>query len=118
MPCGPTESAQRIPSPSIRHPYRIIGFGDPRHRFWFPDWPLERSKEPERPLSTVIATCYLLGVSTRWIDPLVETFGITSLSNSQVSLMIAALDTAVEALGSMRPRCQPAHFVAGESVCP
>ena len=32
----------------------------------FPDWLLERRSRAERALSTVIATCYLKGVSTRF----------------------------------------------------
>src|SRR3954452_23209916 len=31
----------------------------------FPDWLLERRRRPERALTTVVATCYLLGVSTQ-----------------------------------------------------
>ena len=45
----------------------------------------ERRKRAERALTTVVATCYLLGVATRRMDKLVETLGITSLSKSQVS---------------------------------
>jgi putative transposase len=36
-----------------------------RHGSYFPDWLLERRKRAERALTTVVATCYLLGVSTR-----------------------------------------------------
>ena len=50
-----------------------------RHGSYFPDWLLERRKRAERALTTVVATCYLLGVSTRRMDKLVETLGITSL---------------------------------------
>jgi hypothetical protein len=46
-----------------------------RHRSYFPDWPLEQRKRAERALSTVVATCYLIGVSTRRMDKLVETLG-------------------------------------------
>src|SRR5271170_2037501 len=58
-----------------------------RHGSYFPDWLLERRKRAERALTTVVATCYLLGVSTRRMDKLVETLGITSLSKSQVSVL-------------------------------
>uniref|UniRef100_UPI000CE304B7 IS256 family transposase n=3 Tax=Mycobacterium avium TaxID=1764 RepID=UPI000CE304B7 len=51
----------------------------------------------ERALTTVVATCYLLGVSTRRMDKLVETLGITSLSKSQVSVMAKEIDAAGEA---------------------
>jgi len=40
---------------------------------YFPDWLLERRRRAERALTTVIATCYLLGVSTRRMEKLVET---------------------------------------------
>src|SRR6478752_876945 len=69
-----------------------------RHGSYFPDWLLERPKRAERALTTVVATCYLLGVSTRRMDKLVETLGITALvSKSQVSVMAKELDTTVEA---------------------
>ncbi len=59
---------------------------------YFPDWLLERRKRAERALTTVVATCYLLGVSTRRMEKLVETLGITRLSKSQVSMMARELD--------------------------
>ncbi len=52
-----------------------------------PDWLLERRRRAERALTTVVATCYLLGVSTRRMEQLVESLGITRLSKSQVSEM-------------------------------
>lgn len=70
-----------------------------RHGSYFPHWLLERRKRAERALTTVVATCYLLGVSTRRMDNLVETLGITGLSKSQVSVMAKELDAAVEAFG-------------------
>jgi transposase-like protein len=36
-----------------------------RHGSYFPDWLAERRKRAERALTTGVATCYLLGVSTR-----------------------------------------------------
>src|SRR6478672_11126587 len=47
---------------------------------YFPEWLLERRKRAEAALVSVVATCYLLGVSTRRMDKLVPTLGITSLS--------------------------------------
>lgn len=49
---------------------------------YFPEWLLERRKRAERALTSVVATCYLLGVSTRRMDKLVASLGITSLSKS------------------------------------
>ncbi len=39
---------------------------------YFPDWLLGRRKSAERALTSVVATCYLLGVSTRSMEKLVE----------------------------------------------
>lgn len=63
---------------------------------YFPEWLLERRKRAESALITVVADCYLAGVSTRRIDKLVKTLGINSLSKSQVSRMAADLDEHVE----------------------
>jgi putative transposase len=63
---------------------------------YVPDWLLERRRRAERALTTVVATCYLLGVSTRRMEKLVETLGITRLSKSQVSVMARELDAHVE----------------------
>jgi transposase-like protein len=54
-----------------------------RQGSYFPDWLLERRRRAEAALVTVVATSYLLGVSTRRM----ETLGITRLSKSQVSEM-------------------------------
>ena len=42
---------------------------------YFPDWLLERRRRAEPALTTVVATCYLLGVSTRRMEKLVEVAG-------------------------------------------
>jgi putative transposase len=63
---------------------------------YFPEWLLERRKRAERALTSVVATCYLLGVSTRRMDKLVQSLGITTLSKSQVSQMATELDAHVE----------------------
>jgi len=78
-----------------------------RQGSYFPDWLLQRRKRAERALTSVVATCYLLGVSTRRMERLVESLGVTALSKSQVSVMAAELDEAVEAFrtrASMRAR--------------
>src|SRR6187200_1145937 len=68
-----------------------------REGSYFPEWLLERRKRAERALTSVVATCYLLGVSTRRMDKLVASLGITSLSKSQVSEMAKDLDAQVTA---------------------
>jgi putative transposase len=83
---------------------------------YFPDWLLERQRRAERALTTVVATCYLLGVSTRRMEKLVETLGITRLSKSQVSVMATELDQAVEAFRT-RPLDQgPYTFLAADAL--
>lgn len=63
---------------------------------FFPEWLLERRTRAERALTTVTATCYLKGVSTRRMNDLVASLGITNLSKSQVSDMAKDLDQMVE----------------------
>ena len=63
---------------------------------YFPEWLLERRKRSESALITVVADCYLAGVSTRRMDKLVKTLGIDGLSKSQVSRMATDLDSIVE----------------------
>ena len=62
---------------------------------YFPDWLLEPRRRAEKALVSVVADCYLRGVSTRRVDKLVKTLGIEGLSKSQVSRMAAELDDAV-----------------------
>ena len=66
-----------------------------RQGSYLPEWLLERRKRSEAALITVIADCYLAGVSNRRMDKLVKTLGIHSLSKSQVSRMAADLDEHV-----------------------
>jgi transposase-like protein len=84
---------------------------------YFPEWLLERRKRAEAALISVVATCYLLGVSTRRMDKLVESLGITSLSKSQVSRMTADLDEQVAAFRT-RPLVDagPFTFVAADAL--
>ena len=68
-----------------------------REGSFFPEWLLERHRRAEAALTTVVAICYLLGVSTRRMDKLVRTLGIAGLSKSQVSVMAKDLDEQVAA---------------------
>jgi transposase-like protein len=74
-----------------------VAIPKPRKGAHFPDWLLERRKRAESALITVVADCYLAGVSTRRMDKLVKTLGIDSLSKPQVFRMAAGLDQTVEA---------------------
>jgi putative transposase len=69
---------------------------------YFPDWLLERRRRAEQALVSVVATSYLLGVSTRRVEKLVETLGVTRLSKSQVSQMAKSLDEQVAAFRTRR----------------
>lgn len=84
---------------------------------YFPEWLLERRKRSEAALVTVIADCYLAGVSTRRMDKLVKTLGIHALSKSQVSRMAAELD---EHVAQFRHRslveAGPFTFVAADAL--
>jgi len=84
---------------------------------YFPEWLLERRKRAEAALITVVADCYLAGVSTRRMDKLVKTLGIDSLSKSQVSRMAAELDEHVEQFRH-RPldAAGPFTFVAADAL--
>src|SRR5699024_2918684 len=84
---------------------------------YFPNWLLERRKRAETALITVVADCYLAGVSTRRMDKLVKTLGIHSLSKSQVSRMAADLDEHVDQFRH-RPLDQagPFTFVAADAL--
>jgi len=83
---------------------------------YFPDWLLERRRRAERALTTVVATCYLLGVSTRRMEKLVETLGITRLSKSQVSVMARELDEQVAEFRSRPLDAGPYTFVAADAL--
>ena len=83
---------------------------------YFPEWLLERRRRAEAALTSVVATCYLLGVSTRRMDKLVQSLGITGLSKSQVSVMAQDLDAHVEDFRT-RPLDQgPYTFVAADAL--
>jgi putative transposase len=57
---------------------------------------LEPRRRAERALLAVVQEAYLLGVSTRRVDDLVQSLGITGISKSEVSRICAALDAEVE----------------------
>ncbi len=83
---------------------------------YFPDWLLERRRRAEAALTSVVATCYLLGVSTRRMEKLVEALGITRLSRSQVSEMARDLDEQVEAFRTRPLDAGPYTFVAADAL--
>jgi putative transposase len=59
----------------------------------------------------------LLGVSTRRVEKLVLTLGITRLSKSPVSEMAKDLDSQMEAFGIRSLDASPYTFVAADAWC-
>jgi Transposase, Mutator family len=126
MPCVAPATVNAAPNGRINATATVIANSTPgqepwiwailklRHDSYFPDSLLERRKRAERALTTEVATCYLLGVSTRRMDRLVEALGITSLSKSQVSVMAIELDTAVEAFRILD--AGPYTFMAADAL--
>ena len=64
----------------------------------------------------MVATCYLLGVSTRRMEKLVQALGITSLSKSQVSVMATELDEAVASFRTRPLDAGPYTFLAADAL--
>ena len=87
-----------------------------RQGSYFPDWLLERRRRAEAALTSVVATCYLLGVSTRRMEKLVESLGITRLSKSQVSAMAHDLDAQVAAFRTRPLDAGPYLFLAADAL--
>ena len=87
-----------------------------RESSYFPEWLLERRRRAESALVSVVATSYLLGVSTRRMEKLVEQLGITRLSKSQVSEMAKDLDGQVEAFRTRPLDAGPYTFVAADAL--
>ena len=87
-----------------------------REGAFFPDWLLARRRRAEAALTSVVATCYLLGVSTRRMDKLVQQLGITGLSKSQVSEMAKDLDDQVEQFRTRPLHDGPYTFVAADAL--
>jgi putative transposase len=57
---------------------------------------LEPRRRAERALVAVVQEAYVQGVSTRRVDELAQTLGLTGISKSQVSALCADLDVEVE----------------------
>jgi transposase-like protein len=64
---------------------------------YFPEWLLEPRRRSERALLSVVAEAYVLGVSTRRVERLMETMGLSGISKSRVSEIAGELDEGVEA---------------------
>src|SRR3954469_12572776 len=87
-----------------------------REGSYFPEWLVEGRRRAESALVSVVATSYLLGVSTRRMEKLVEQLGITRLSKSQVSEMAKDLDAQVEAFRTRPLDAGPYTFLAADAL--
>jgi putative transposase len=125
--CGAAYGERSSERANIRNGYRRRGWDTRagsidlaipklRQGSYFPDWLLERRRRAEAALVTVVATSYLLGVSTRRMEKLVEALGITRLSKSQVSEMAKDLDAQVEAFRTRPLDAGPYTFVAADAL--
>lgn len=126
--CGAEWNARSAERTNYRNGYRhrpldtrvgIVDVAVPelRQGSYFPEWLLGRRKRVESALITVVADCYLAGVSTRRMDKLVKSLGINSLSKSQVSRMAADLDEQVAAFGHRRlDEAGPFTFITADAL--
>src|SRR5579859_5129575 len=89
-----------------------IGLQIPKLRqgSYFPAWLLEPRRRAEKALTAVVAEAYVLGVSTRKVEDLVQTLGIERLSKSQVSELAKELDGVVKSFRE-RPLAGPYKYV-------
>src|SRR5437588_5819786 len=67
-----------------------------RQGSYFPDWLLQPRRRAEQAFVSVIADAYLVGVSTRRVEKLVQQLGAERMSKSQVSRLAKSLDQIVE----------------------
>ncbi len=104
-PLTPASAPSTSPSPNcVRGPTSPNGFSN-------------AASGAESALITVVADCYLAGVSTRRMDKLVKTLCIDSLSKSQVSRMAADLDEQVAAFRHRRlDEAGPFTFVTADAL--
>lgn len=71
-----------------------------RQGSYYPGWLLEPRRRAERALVNVVTECYVMGVSTRKVEGVVQALGIEKLSKAQVSEMAKSLDEDVAAFRS------------------
>jgi transposase-like protein len=81
-----------------------------RQGTYFPSF-LEHRRRAERALASVVATSYLLGVSTRRVEKLAASLGVTGLSKSQVSSMAQELDEMVRQFRNRKLDGGPYTFI-------
>ena len=87
-----------------------------RQGSYFPDWLLEHRRRAERAVIAAVAEAYVLGVSTRKMEKLVQTLGIASLSKSQVSEMAKELDEMVASFRNRPLDAGPYVYVSVDAL--
>src|SRR2546427_12764305 len=87
-----------------------IELGIPKLRAgsYFPDWLLVARRRAEQALVSVVADCYLAGVSTRRVEKLVSQLGLERVGKSQVSRLARPPDENVESFRT--PPLDPARY--------
>lgn len=87
-----------------------------RQGSYFPEWLLEHRTRVESALTSAVATAYLKGVSTRRMDDLVKSLGITGMSKSQVSTMAKDLDGMVADFRTRPLDAGPYLYLAADAL--
>lgn len=87
-----------------------------REGSYFPEWLLERRRRSEQALMSVIATCYVRGVSTRRVEGIAKDLGVAQLSKSQVSALVKHLDVQLDAWRDRPLDAGPYVFVWADAL--
>jgi transposase-like protein len=87
-----------------------------RQGSYFPEWLLERRRRSEQALMSVIATCYVRGVSTRRVEGIAKDLGVAQLSKSQVSALVQHLDVQLDAWRNRPLDAGPYVFVWADAL--
>ena len=97
---GADELAQWLPAACVRHAGQHGGAADSEAagRLVLAGVSACAAFAGGAPLVSVVATCYLLGVSARWVEKLAQSLGLTQLSKSQMNEMAKTLDARVAEL--------------------
>ena len=114
---GADQSAQRLPVAGVGHSGRRDRAGDPEapRGLLLPRLAVGAPQTSRTRADLGRRDVYLLGVSTRRMEKLVEQLGITGLSKSQVSIMAKNLDAQVEAFRTRPLDAGPYTFVAADA---
>jgi putative transposase len=83
---------------------------------YFPGWLLEPRRRAERALAAVVVEAYVLGVSTRKVEDLVQSLGIERMSKTQVSMLAKELDVVVRSFRE-RPLTGRYRYVWLDALC-